>query len=207
MKIVNSSYNKLKYVISYPDDYNAVNSYPVVFHTHGAGGRGDDLSKVNIRVPIIENPCSEKCIIVAPQCYADTWFEIFEQLIEFCEFIYSQPFTDKDRFYSSGISMGGYAAYQLMMTKPNLFAGGIVCCGGGMYWNSRRLENIPLRIFHGAKDTTVLPCESENMVKYINSKGGQATLTLFEECEHNCWEKVYSNKENFEWLLNLKKTR
>ena len=103
--------------------------------------------------------------------------------------------------------MGGYAAYQLMMTKPNLFAGGIVCCGGGMYWNSRRLENIPLRVFHGAKDTTVLPCESENMVKYINSKGGQATLTLFEECEHNCWEKVYSNKENFEWLLNLKKTR
>jgi len=64
------------------------------------------------------------------------------------------------------------------------------------------LKDIPLRIFHGEKDKVVLPCESKHMTEYINAKGGCATLTLYPECDHNCWDKVYTNKENFEWLLN-----
>ena len=121
-------------------------------------------------------------------------------------YVYEQPFTDKTRFYSSGISMGGYTAYQLMMSRPQMFTAGIVCCGGGMYWNASRLRDIPLRIFHGAQDKVVFPCESENMTKKINECGGNATLTIYSECEHNCWDKVYTNKENFEWLLNQRKS-
>lgn len=204
MKISWTSYKKLKYVISYPNNYSADKKYPVIFHTHGAGSRGNDLSTLNIDVPIRNNPSAEEFIIVAPQCYADTWFEIFEQLIEFCEYIYEQPFTDKTRFYSSGISMGGYTAYQLMMSRPSLFSAGIVCCGGGMYWNASRLSTIPLRIFHGVQDLVVLPCESENMARVINECGGKATLMLYPECDHNCWDKVFTNKENFEWLLSIK---
>ena len=202
MKIQQAEYKKLKYVISYPDTYKNGEKYPVIFHTHGAGSRGTDLSTLNIDVPIRNNPSAEDFIIVSPQCYADTWFEIFEQLIEFCEYIYEQPFTDKTRFYSSGISMGGYTAYQLMMSRSQLFAAGIVCCGGGMYWNAGRLKNIPLRVFHGEQDKTVLPCESENMTKRINALGGNATLTVYPECAHNCWDNVFTNKENFGWLLS-----
>ena len=202
MKIKQAEYKKLKYVISYPEHYVKEKKYPVIFHTHGAGSRGTDLNTLNIDVPIRNNPSANEFIIVSPQCYANTWFEIFEQLIEFCEYIYEQPFTDKTRFYSSGISMGGYTAYQLMMSRPKLFAAGIVCCGGGMYWNASRLKDIPLRIFHGEQDKVVLPCESKNMTTYINSNGGCATLTLYPECAHNCWDKVYTNKENFEWILS-----
>ena len=194
MKIQQSEYKKLKYVISYPDNYNQNEKYPVIFHTHGAGSRGKDLKTLNIDVPIKNNPSAEDFIIVSPQCYADTWFDIFEQLIEFCEYVYEQPFKDKTRFYSSGISMGGYTAYQLMMSRPQMFTAGIVCCGGGMYWNASRLRDIPLRIFHGAQDKVVFPCESENMTKKINECGGNATLTIYSECEHNCWDKVYTNK-------------
>lgn len=207
MRIVGEKYKKLQYVISYPDDYAVEKQYPVIFHTHGAGSRGSDLKVLDIDVPIRNNPLANEFIIVVPQCYADTWFEIFEQLIEFCEYIYEQPFTDKTRFYSSGISMGGYTAYQLMMSRPWLFAGGIVCCGGGMYWNTGRLKDIPLRVFHGEQDRTILPCESKTMVEYILKKGGHATLTLYPDCAHNCWDKVYTNKENFEWLLKQVKEK
>jgi predicted peptidase len=204
MRLVREKFKNLQYLISYPNGYEEGKKYPVIFHTHGAGGRGNDLSMLN-SIPIYNNPSVEDFIIVAPQCYADTWFEIFEQLIEFCEYIYEQPFTDKTRFYSSGASMGGYTAYQLMMSRPKLFAAGIVCCGGGMYWNAGRLKDIPLRVFHGEQDKVVLPCESKNMTEYINAKGGCATLTLYPECDHNCWDKVYTNKENFEWLLKQAK--
>ena len=192
--------------ISYPETYQDGKKYPVIFHTHGAGSRGTDLSTLRIDVPILNNPSAEDFIIVAPQCYVDTWFEIFEQLIEFCEYIYEQPFTDKTRFYSSGISMGGYTAYQLMMSRPNLFTAGIVCCGGGMYWNAGRLKDVSLRIFHGEQDALVLPRESEIMADKINQCGGNATVTLYPECDHNCWDKVYTNKENFEWLLSQRKS-
>lgn len=207
MIINQAEYKKLKYVISYPDNYEKDKKYPVIFHTHGAGSRGTDLSLLNIDAPIRNNPSANEFIIVAPQCYADTWFEIFEQLIEFCEYVYEQPFTDKTRFYSSGISMGGYTAYQLMMSRPHLFVAGIVCCGGGMYWNASRLKDIPLRIFHGEKDKLVLPIESKNMTEYVNANGGCATLTLYPECAHNCWDKAYSNKENFDWLLSQRKEK
>lgn len=202
MRLVREKFKKLQYIISYPNGYEKGKEYPVIFHTHGSGSRGTDLDKLNIAVPIYNNPSVEDFIIIAPQCYANTWFEIFEQLIEFCEYIYEQSFTDKTRFYSSGISMGGYAAYELMMSRPQLFAAGIVCCGGGIYWNSSRLKDIPLRIFHGEQDRVVLPCESKNMTEYINSNGGCAILTLYAECAHNCWDKVYKDKENFDWLLS-----
>jgi predicted peptidase len=205
MKILKNQYKNLQYLISYPDAYEEGKIYPVIFHTHGAGSRGTDLSNLNIDAIIHNNPKVEDFIIVSPQCYADTWFEIFEQLIEFCEYIYEQPFTDRTKFYSSGISMGGYTAYQLMMSRPKLFSAGIVCCGGGMYWNASRLKDIPLRVFHGEKDKTVLPIESKNMVEKINASGGNATLTLYPDCEHNCWDKVYMNKENFDWLLSHNK--
>lgn len=50
-----------------------------------------------------------------------------------------------------------------------------------------------------------MPIESKNMVKKINASGGKATLTLYHECDHNCWDKVYMNKENFDWLLSHNK--
>ena len=207
MKVTASGYKKLKYLISYPNDYEAGKIYPVIFHTHGAGSRGTDLSKLGINHIITNNPSADDFIIVVPQCYADTWFEIFQELIEFCEYIYEQPFTDKTRFYSSGTSMGGYAAYQLMMSRPNLFAAGFVGCGGGMYWNAGRLKDIPIMIFHGEKDTIVLPCESKNMADRINRCGGKAILTLYPECDHDCWTKAYSDKRHFDWLLSNRREK
>lgn len=201
MKLLEAQYKKLKYYISYPDAYREGDIYPVIFHTHGAGGRGDDLKKMNIDAIIKNNPEIEKFIIVAPQCYANTWFEIFEQLIEFCEYVYAQPFTDRTRFYGSGISMGGYGCYQLMMSRPKLFAAGLVNCGGGMYWNIARLKTVPVRAFHGAQDKTVLPRESERMIERLKEVGGDGELFIFPECAHNCWDTAYANGENFLWLL------
>ncbi|GHT98182.1 hypothetical protein FACS1894142_4170 [Spirochaetia bacterium] len=78
-------------------------------------------------------------VIAAPQCYADTWFEIFEQLLEFVDYVTLLPFIDRSRIYLSGISMGGYAAWQLGMARPYLFAAAVICCGGGLYWNAGKL--------------------------------------------------------------------
>ena len=200
--LVSKKYKKLKYYISFPEGYEDGKTYPVLFYTHGAGGRGNRLSMIKKDEVYSKNPCVNDFIIVMPQCYSDTWFDVFEQLVNFCKFIYESPFTDKLRFYATGVSMGGYACYQLMMTMPELFTAAIVCCGGGMYWNGYRLSNIHIRAFHGALDKVVYPEESAKMVM---SAGERAELITYNDADHDCWTKTYSNKENYEWLLSHRK--
>ena len=204
MKLQEKSFKNLKYCLWLPENFNAKKKYPVIFFTHGAGSRGNDLNKLEQNHPVLQRILgyAEEAVICAPQCAKDTWFDVFESLIALTEFIHGRAYADKKKFYGIGASMGGYAMIQLMQSRPQLFTAGIICCGGGMYWNAGRLKDIPLRIFHGKQDTVVLPCESEHMSERINECGGNATLTLYPECAHNCWDKVFTNKENFDWLLS-----
>ncbi len=85
---------------------------------------------------------------------------------------------------------------------------GKVCIvGGGSCGFAKRLVGIPIRAFHGLRDRTVYPVESLEMVRRVNLAGGYAELILFPECEHNIWEKVYGNEENYDWLLSFTNER
>ena len=92
-----------------------------------------------------------------------------------------------------------------MMSCPELFAAGIVCCGGGMCWNASRLKDIPLRFFHGAQDKTVFPEESLHLCAKICAAGGDAKITVYPNNAHNCWDDTYSNPDVYEWLFSKKK--
>ena len=202
--LVAKKFRKIKYYISYPEGFKEGERYPVLFYTHGAGGRGNRLVNIKGDEVYSKNPCLNDFILVMPLCNSDSWFDIFEQLETFCKYIYESPFTDKSRFYATGVSMGGYACYQLMMSLPDLFAAALVCCGGGMYWNGGRLKDIYVRAFHGALDMVVYPEESKKMVKAIGKK---AELIVYEDADHDCWTKTYSDPENFKWLLEHKRDR
>lgn len=203
------SYERLKYLVHLPENFDQSKKYPAIFHTHGAGCRGtntDILRTVGVMKEVeMGNKALENCIVFAPQCYADTWFEIFEQLIRFAEYTANLPYVDEKRFYASGISMGGYAIVQLMMSRPELFAAGIVCCGAGMYGNAGRLKDIPIRFFHGAQDKTVLPEESLHLVAAISAKGGDAEVMIYPDAAHNCWDITYANENVYKWLFEKRK--
>ena len=109
-------FKNLDYIISYPDGYVEGKRYPIIFHAPGAGARGRDLSLIESGIGLLDrqnegNEYVSKCLIVIPQCYAQNWFDIYDELRDLCDYIYNAPFTDKHRFYGSGISMGGYAIY------------------------------------------------------------------------------------------------
>ena len=97
--------------------------------------------------------------------------------------------------------MGGYAAWQMLMSLNTIFRKAVICCGGGMYWNAARIK-ASVWAFHGTKDPVVYPEESQKMVDAVNRNGGNAKLTLYEGVEHNSWEPTYSNPEVYQWLLS-----
>lgn len=197
-------FKDLQYLIRYPDDYVEGEKYPVLFYFHGSGTRGNEIEKIKNN-PFFGYAYAHKefsFITIAPQCNKNTWFDHFETAKELIGEITKESFADLNRIYITGLSMGGYACWQLAMSLPEVFAAAIPVCGGGMYWNASRLKNMPIWAFHGALDTTVFPEESRKMVNAVNAKGGNARLTIFDDVAHASWTPAYTNPETFRWLFS-----
>lgn len=181
---------------------------PLLIYIHGAGSRGNDIDvlKNNTGLTTIEKFSGERFIVAAPHCHLNTWFDLYDILIEFIDELRNGESVDINRVYIVGSSMGGFTAWQVMMSKPEWFAAAVPICGGGMYWNAARLKDMPIWAFHGALDMTVLPEETLHMVKAVNKAGGNAKITIFPQTTHNAWEAALSTPELYDWLLSHKKT-
>lgn len=204
MKLHTLEYKGMKYVLRYPREYVSGKRYPVVLFLHGAGSRGieEDMLLKNPFWELTEKHQEISFISAAPLCCENSWFDLFQTLKEFTLFLFNAEFTDKKKVYAMGASMGGYAAWQLAMSLPEIFAAIVPICGGGMYWNAARLVNVPVWAFHGGKDPTVLVDESEKMVAAVNHNGGSARLTIYPDAGHDAWSSTYSDPEVFAWLLS-----
>ncbi|MBP3361486.1 MAG: prolyl oligopeptidase family serine peptidase [Clostridia bacterium] len=203
-----ATFEGMNYIINYPADYKEGEKYPVIIFLHGAGTRGKDMERLKTHAYFTITAQHEgfPFITAAPHCPEGTWFDMFEVLKRFTKKIVCSEFADKDRIYLTGASMGGYAAWQLAMSMPELFAAIVPICGGGMCWYAGRLVNVPVWAFHAEKDSTVNVEESKKMVEAVNEKGGSAKLTVYTENhtgnDHDAWTDTYKNPEVFIWLLS-----
>lgn len=197
----------IRYIIRYPDGYKEGERYPVLLFLHGAGTRGFTYEKVerNNFFENIEKYENFPAIVVAPICDGETWFDQFESLKKLYISMATADFADPDRVYILGLSMGGYATWQLAMSLPEYTAAIVPICGGGMYWNAARLKNVPVWAHHGALDKVVCPEESVKMVEAVKRAGGEATLTIYDGVEHASWLPVYKNYGVFEWLFSKRR--
>lgn len=197
-------FQNIRCLVRTPKGFDPNKKYPVLLFLHGAGTRGDDISKLSGSAFYQITGAYEDFpfITVAPLCGENSWFDIFEKLKLFVKDILALPYADADRLYLMGTSMGGYGTWQLAMSMPECFAAIVPICGGGMYWNAGRLINVPVWAFHGGKDETVYTEESIRMVDALNRAGGSAKLTVYPENGHDAWTNTYSNPEVFSWLLS-----
>ena len=199
----------LRCVVKYPENFDSGKKYPTVLYLHGAGTIGNDIEKLKNNV--FWNHANRQnlpCVFFAPQCdEGKVWFDLFEKLESFAKAVHEFDFVDKERYYVMGASMGGYATWQLSMSLNDLFAAAIPICGGGMYWYSSRLKNMPVWAFHGEKDPVVFCEESVKMVEGINKRGGNAKLTVYPDTEHNAWDPTYSNPAVWAWMLSQRRVK
>ena len=198
------SFQNVRCLIRKPKDFNSEKRYPVLLFLHGAGTRGNDISKLytNPFFQLTDVYQNSPFVTIAPLCEQNTWFDIWERLKLLVKDITALPFADRYRIYVMGASMGGYATWQLAMSMPDCFAAIVPICGGGMYWNAGRLKNVPVWAFHGRLDTAVLVEESEKMVNAVNKRGGCAKLTIYPENKHDAWNDTFSNPEVYRWMLS-----
>jgi predicted peptidase len=194
-----------QYLLFLPEGYGEQEKqWPMILFLHGAGERGDDLEKVKVHGPpkIVEKQKDFPFIVVSPQCPDDDWWtEKVDVLIDLLDDIVARYDVDTERIYLTGLSMGGYGTWALAAKYPERFAAAVPICGGGSRIMARRLTDLPIWVFHGAKDRTVPLRESQEMVAAIKNRGGDVKLTVYPDAGHDSWTATYDNPELYDWLL------
>ena len=148
----------LDYLLYLPPDYDKQDQWPLVLFLHGAGERGDDLDLVKKHGPpkLIEAGKSFPAVVVSPQCPRDRFWPVMTmELTALLDDVVAKNKVDVDRVYVTGLSMGGFGTWSLAAYTPDRFAAIIPICGGGEPIAARRLNKLPMWVFHGAKDPVV----------------------------------------------------
>ncbi|MDO8303517.1 MAG: prolyl oligopeptidase family serine peptidase [Sedimentisphaerales bacterium] len=195
-----------KYLLYLPEGYGQKGKkWPLMMFLHGAGERGNnlDLLKVTGIPKMIEDGKKFDFIIVSPQCPQRQWWPgKAEVLIALLDEIESKYEVDKDRVYLTGLSMGGFGSWTLGCGYPERFAAIAPICGGCETWLVPQIKDVPLWVFHGAKDNVVPLARSQEVVDVVNAAGGNAKLTIYPEAGHDAWTQTYENPALYEWFLS-----
>lgn len=196
------------YLIYLPHSYSTSQStYPLLIYLHGGSLRGHDLNKLKAYGPPqeIANGREFPCIVVSPQCpdgkfwSTDNWFEpLYAELTDlYC--------IDKKRVYLTGISMGGYGAWQTAVAYPNRFAAVAPLCGGGDDSTQVcRLRNVPIWTFHGTADDLIPIDETGRLVRRLNQCNGRVTFTKLPNVGHDI-QYLYGETALYDWLMKQRK--
>jgi predicted peptidase len=215
----------LPYRLLKPADYDPKQKYPLVLFLHGAGERGTDNEKQLIHgVPEFareENRKKYPCFLIAPQCPENAkWVEVdwsadshrqpaepsapMRLTLELLEALQKEFSIDARRIYVTGLSMGGYGTWDIVARRPELFAAAVPICGGADETTAVKIANVPVWVFHGAKDGAVNVERSRRMVEALKKAGGHPKYTEYPEVGHDSWVRAYKDPEMFAWLFAQK---
>ncbi|WP_430392199.1 prolyl oligopeptidase family serine peptidase [Dyella sp. 20L07] len=216
-----------RYQVFVPRNWTPDTAWPVVLFLHGSGERGsDNQAQLSQGLPpwLKEHGEDFPAVVVAPQAPDDTIWggEVERAALAALESSVQTYHGDRSRLYLTGLSMGGYGAWQIAVDHPRLFAAAAVICGGvsapsdmpelavkGMPagndpypWVAAHVAPLPVWIFHGAIDEVVPPAESRGMYDALLKTGDEVRFTLFPGVNHGSWVPAYASPALWPWMFS-----
>jgi predicted peptidase len=226
-KIYNSSAgNSIPYRIHMPENMDTNKKYPLVIFFHGSGERGMDNANQLIHgvrdILTYSIESDDPAIIIVPQSPQNKqWVNVpwdtdshlmseepsqsMKLTIALMQDIISNQPVDMKRIYVTGLSMGGFGAWDILQRLPHLFAAAIPVCGGGDATQAEKIKDIPIWAFHGDKDAVVKTKRSRDMIAAIKKSGGKPQYTEYKGVAHDSWTQTYSDKNVLRWLFTQQK--
>lgn len=207
------------YRLILPDVYDDRYVFPMVVFFHGAGERGmDNKTQLANCVQQIANKMP-KAIILVPQCTgANQWVDTpwgngsystdevpesdeLQAVMALIEEVKTKYSVNENTIYAAGISMGGYAVWDVMIRHNDVFAAGVAVCGAGDPSKAEILKDTPMFVFHGSADETVPVTGSTDMVQAIEAIGGtKVEYVEYDEVGHGIWGQVFSRESLYKSL-------
>ncbi len=200
-----------KYVVYVPPQYDddPDHRWPVILFLHGSGEIGTDNRRhTGVGLPAHIRRHSDKFpfIVVMPQAHgmwfrgangAAAWGALDATLRDYR--------TDPDRVYLTGLSMGGFGAWELAVLQPNVFAAVVPICGEAPTEYLSNMVDVPVWAFHGSDDPNVPVSGSREAVKTLKALGGKPKYTEYPNKGHKVWDDVYGSNQLYRWLLKQRR--
>jgi len=228
-KVFETEKCKLNYRIYIPE--NISNNCTLILWMHGAGERGTDNARHitendTFLKKYFSKGYSEKypAIVIAPQCpqiresgeearwvdwdwskgsFRDPVFESPEinSVIKLCDFYINKYNLDMSKSIITGISMGGFATWDIITRYPDKFRTALPVCGGGCIAKAEQAKNTRIRTFHSADDDIVPVSATRDMAAVLGKFG--IDYKEYDSEGHGCWERAYNEEDTFVWLFDF----
>ena len=195
------------YLLFLPNNYSSRLNWPVILYLHGIGAKGEYLEvlKANGLPSFLEEHPGLPFIVISPQCPTDQdWSS--DRLGRFLDEMRAKYRIDTDRTYLTGIGEGASAAWRLALSQPERFAALAPVCGGGNPHEACNLRDLPVWIFHGARDRIVPISDAQGMVLALKLCGGNVNFTIYPDAAHDSWTATYRNPRLYAWFLEHTRT-
>jgi len=198
---------ELQYALYLPKETKT--KKPLIVFLHGSGEKGTDIEKVKVHGPFKYLKSNEiDSYVLAPQCPENEYWDS-ETLYNLILKIKKENNIDESRIYLTGLSMGGWGAWNLAFAHPEMFACLVPICGFvdrvPMIENCK-IQNMPIRMFHGLLDDVVDVDYSIEIYRKLQKCNKDIEFTIFDDANHDSWTRVYDNPEIYDWMLKQKKT-
>ncbi|MEO6926390.1 MAG: prolyl oligopeptidase family serine peptidase [Rhodanobacter sp.] len=216
-----------RYQVFVPDGWTARHAWPVVLFLHGSGERGNDnRAQLSQGLPpwLKLHGKSFAAVVVMPQAPTDTAWEgeTEKMALQALNDSVAEWHGDRRRLYLTGLSMGGYGAWQIALDHPGMFAAAAIICGGihhpndsdRLYvegipvdvadpyaWVAAHIGDLPTWIFNGAIDDVVPPAESHRMHAALSARGDEVRYNEFPGIGHGAWPMAYDTNDLWPWMF------
>lgn len=213
-----------RYQVYLPEEWRRDDhkQWPVILFLHGRGERGSEgmwQTQFGLPQQLRDHPERWPFIVVMPQCpQGHYWTD--RDMLNLSMTALDQETTefngDTTRTYLTGLSLGGYGAWELARLHPTRWAA-VAIAAGGIFWSyaperwqhastlpaeyAQAVGHTPIWLFHGSEDNIVVPRQSDLMYSAVKSAGGHIRLWIYQSLRHDCWTRAFNEPDLPRWLL------
>ena len=213
-----------RFQVYLPEEYRRDDhkSWPVILFLHGRGERGSEgmwQTQIGLPQAVRDHPERWPFVIVIPQCPLGSFWtdaEMLSMAMAALDAEAAEFHGDPERTYLTGLSMGGYGAWELARLHPHRWAA-LAIAAGGIFWSyaperwqqaatlpaeyAQPLGRTPVWLFHGADDNIVVPRQDELLFEALKAAGGHVRMWVYLGLKHDCWTRAFDEPELPRWLL------
>ena len=186
--------------------------YILVYYLHGAPPLASYCERHNLKAIVIMPQCRENCKWVDVPWESESHTlppepsRHMKLALGLLDAKLKEFDIDRERIYTLGMSMGGYAVFDMVSRRPELFAAAASMCGGGDTAQAPNLRNTAFYLIHGDEDSAVPVVRSRNMAKALRDAGNpHVVYHELAGVNHNVWDPFFADDEGLDFLFAQKR--